>query len=138
MRVTNQGGSLAGFIIIGVLLTLVLVGGLYGLNRYNAQRAAEEVATSDESATEPAPAKEEAATGGTEPTGRERTDTAGGTDSATPAPAPAQPSAPATKGGAATQANLPQTGPADTLGSFVALGLLAFAGAHYARSRARS
>lgn len=31
-----QGGSLAGYIIVAVLLGLVLVGGLYGLQRYNA------------------------------------------------------------------------------------------------------
>lgn len=31
-----QGGSLAGYVIVAVLLGLVLVGGLYGIQRYNA------------------------------------------------------------------------------------------------------
>lgn len=31
-----QGGSLVGYIIVAVLLGVVLVGGLYGLQRYNA------------------------------------------------------------------------------------------------------
>ena len=45
MRGRYQGGSLAGFIIIGVVLALVLVGGLYALNRYTVQQS--KVATDD-------------------------------------------------------------------------------------------
>ena len=141
MRVTNQGGSLAGFIIIGVLLTLILVGGLFGLNRYNAQKAADEIAASKEATkSEPKPSD----TQKTEPsdpeaTGRERTGSApSGTTQppaqTTPAPAPASTDTKADSG-AATKAQLPETGPADTIGSLIALGALTFVGTHYARSR---
>lgn len=47
-------GSLATFIIGGVILTLVLVGGLYGLNRYNAMQDG----SSDEIANEEATGNE--------------------------------------------------------------------------------
>ena len=131
MRRTNQGGSLAGFIIIGVLLTLVLVGGLYGLNRYNAQRAADETAQSEE----PAPEEESTETTQTEtesseasPQSRTEQDSAANEQQPrTPTPSP-QP--------AATSAQLPQTGPADALLGLVAVTVLTFAGVHYVRSRA--
>lgn len=137
MRGTNQGGSLAGFIIVGVLLALVLIGGLYGLNRYNAQRAADEVATetaeqekgaaddrqrtsneSEEKKTEPAPAQAPAADPG---------------DKATPSSAPAKSGSQT----ATTTANLPQTGPADMALTLIALGAVTFAGTHYVRSRSQ-
>ena len=138
MRRTNQGGSLAGFIIIGVLLTLVLVGGLYGLNRYNAQRAADETAATEEQAEESPSSdasKTEVVTD--QPSVQSRTEQASPdttqqtqTQSATqPSPA-AQPSTPAARSG-----QLPQTGPADALLGVVAVTMLTFAGVHYVRSR---
>ncbi|MES2876362.1 MAG: hypothetical protein V4678_02725 [Patescibacteria group bacterium] len=136
MRGTNQGGSLAGFIIIGVLLTLVLVGGLYGLNRYNDQRAADQIAAdesrrekeqqqAEEEATKPTtPTAEETEKGDVPPETTVNTDRARTNDtSSTPAPT------------AATEAQLPQTGPADTLATLVVLGALTFATAHFVRSR---
>ena len=131
MRGTNQGGSLAGFIIIGVLLTLVLVGGLYGLNRYNAEKAGVEVATEEQAGTE------EAAPGAA--TDRERTaaeqersstpsadaprTTASDPGDATPAPAPAP------------DTELPQTGPTEALYGILVVSLVTFVAAHYVRSR---
>lgn len=130
MRATNQGGSLAGFIIVGVLLALVLVGGLYGLNRYNAEKAGEEVATEEQAGTE----KNETDAAGD----RQRTST-----DETPAPKPAATSGtPATDPGDATpaatppaNAQLPATGPADTFYAVFVISLLAFVSVHYVRSR---
>ena len=129
MRGTNQGGSLAGFIIIGVLLTLVLVGGLYGLNRYNAQRADDQIAADQEKqkqedkkeAEKPAPAATERTPVGT------KSDIPPSTDKPAASPAPAQVPA--------TGTELPQTGPADAFFGLIVLGLVTFASVHYARSR---
>ncbi len=136
MRGNNQGGSLMGFIVVGVLLALVLIGGLYGLNRYNAQKAADETAVLEEEATEdtkdegaatertPAPAEDEKAAP-TPATTPERTRTTDPGDAA-PTPAPA----------AGTQ--LPQTGPTETVFGLLVIGLLTFTATHYVRSRTRS
>lgn len=126
MRERFQGGSLAGFLIIGGLLALVLVGGLYGLNRYNSQKAAEEVAA-NESKDEPAPEWENS-TADESDRGRTTTD--------------ASPESPQTGSAGSAQIpttgvqpeELPQTGPADALFGMLAVGLLAFAGTHYMRS----
>lgn len=131
MRGTNQGGSLAGFIIIGVLLTLILVGGLFGLNRYNAQRAADEIAasekaTSEEEATESSKSTTEA---NDESPTQARTEQDSGDKTQESAQS-------AQSAGAAQSAQLPTTGPADTLMGFVAVTVLTFAVAHYTRSRA--
>lgn len=135
MRGTNQGGSLAGFIIVGVLLALVLIGGLYGLNRYNAQRAADEVATetaeqeknaADDRQRTSSESEEKRA----EPT---TTPTADPGDKAAPSSAPAQSGSQT----ATRTANLPQSGPADTALTLIALGTITFAGTHYVRSRSQ-
>lgn len=127
MRERYQGGSLAGFLIIGGLLTLVLIGGLYGLNRYNAQQSGEEVATSDQpewptgdNEAEKRQAKDE--------TPEEKKSEEKKTDETKASERPSQPAAPAT-----TQ--LPQTGPADSLLNLLALGALTFSGVAYIRSR---
>lgn len=135
MRGTNQGGSLAGFIIVGVLLALVLIGGLYGLNRYNAQRAADEVAT-ETSEQEKNAADDRQRTSNeseekrAEPT---TTPTADPGDKAAPSSAPAQSGSQT----ATRTANLPQSGPADTALTLIVLGAVTFAGAHYVRSRSQ-
>ncbi len=133
MRGANQGGSLIGFIVVGVLLALVLIGGLYGLNRYNAQKAADETAVLEEepvkdtkeegAATERTPAKTEDSNTTSTPTATDdRTRTTDPGD-ATSTPTPA----------ASTQ--LPQTGPTETVFGLLVIGLLTFVGTHYARSR---
>lgn len=135
MRATNQGGSLVGFIIIGVLLALVLIGGLYGLNRYNAQRAADETVSQEENKTKtdtPAKSSDTPDKTKTEEAPKKETDRSR-TNDTTPAPAPTPAPVAAPSG---TQ--LPQTGPADVIFSLVATSALAFAGVHYARSRSRA
>lgn len=139
MRARYDGGSLAGFIIIGVVLTLVLVGGLYGLNRYNAEQT-EEVATetSDEPANndsgdestsgdeqQPTQTEEPAA-----PAEQQPGDEASGNTNS-------QPSTPSdSRGDATDEEELPQTGPADTIGALIAVFMVSFALSHYLRSRA--
>lgn len=138
MRVTNQGGSLAGFIIIGVLLTLALVGGLYGLSRYNAEQASTEVAKEDdakneEAATNAEPEASKKDQSEATDSGRQTTDTPesssdSSANSTNPqAAAPTQPQ----------QTRLPETGPADTAFMLLAIGLVTFAGTHYLRSRSQ-
>lgn len=130
MRDRYQGGSLAGFLIIGGLLALVLVGGLYGLNRYNAQKAAEEVAA-NESNDEPAPEWEKSpeTESGEGRTTTEQSNTS--RDTRTQADANETAQIPRT---GVQPAELPQTGPVDTVFGLLAVGLLAFAGTHYMRS----
>ena len=133
MRGTNQGGSLAGFIAVGVLLALVLIGGLYGLNRYNAERANEETASepvADEATNDDRQRTDDEST--EEATDREVTPTVGDPGDATDE-TPAEDS----ESDAATTANLPETGPADTALLFVGLGAVTFAGTHYLRSRSQ-
>ncbi len=126
MRGRYQGGSLAGFIIIGVVLALVLVGGLYALNRYTVQQS-KEVATDDnktsdnqsENKSEPAPESKP--------------------DPSTPAEssddANSKPNNQSADKGAESK-QLPATGPTDVLTAVVGVTALGFSATHYARSRA--
>jgi cytoskeletal protein RodZ len=137
MRERLQGGSLAGFLIIGGLLALVLVGGLYGLNRYNAQKAAEEVAANEAAEEQspdwessPEPESQEGRTN-TDAT-PEEAENGAATDERTPAEEESATEIPTT----GQPEELPQTGPADTALGLLILGLLTFAATHYVRSRA--
>lgn len=141
MRGRYQGGSLAGFIIIGVVLTLVLVGGLYGLNRYNAEQT-KEVATDEASDTTEKPssekvdsdkdAKSDSKQSQNEervlvPDSEESSDTSG-----------SETSSPDGVNGSTGNTNeeLPATGPADAALALLAVFALSFTTAHYVRSRA--
>lgn len=137
MRATNQGGSLAGFIIIGVLLALVLVGGLYGLNRYNAQQAANETVAQEEKKTETKKSSTETSSSDTSSGETTKTDTETKQTTTTAAPSSDDSHTTTTTETTTTNTKLPHTGPADSLMSLVAVAALAFAGAHYNRSRAR-
>lgn len=135
MRDRYQGGSLAGFIIIGVLLTLVLVGGLYGLNRYNAERANTEVAQEDEAEQKASNAEDERpADDETDTAGREQDDegtSEGGRLNTEPDENESQ-----QESGSQT-AELPETGPADSILMLIVVGLVTFAGVHFLQSRTR-
>ena len=125
MRGSNQGGSLAGFIIIGAVLALVLVGGLYGINRYNAEQT-KIAASKEESSKKAAETKKEAAKTDEKP-------------SETPIPndatsLPSNTTTQEAKDQVAT-AQLPRTGPADTLLQLVSVAALSFASVYYLRSR---
>ncbi len=127
MRRSNQGGSLAGFIIIGAVLALVLVGGLYGINRYNAEQN-KTIASSDESKKETEPKKDDAKKD------EKSSDTPIPND-ATTIPSTNMSTEEAKDQVAAAQ-QLPQTGPADMVLQLIAIASLSFATVYYARSRA--
>jgi LPXTG-motif cell wall-anchored protein len=142
MQKRYQGGSLVGFIVVGVLLALVLIGGLYGLNRYNAQKAAEtaeeksdkgastDVAKTDE--TKEDSKSEKKPTDGDQPSSQTTV---------------TQPTDSTQRGGTVADSNsstaeptgkLPQTGPADTAAQLLAITSLALATTYYVRSRSRT
>lgn len=72
-RTDKEAGSLASYIVVGVLLTVVLVSGLYGVQRYNQSQSSDSSQSSEQESDsqdqtpsketekhEEAPAKEEA------------------------------------------------------------------------------
>lgn len=114
MRGRYQGGSLAGFIIIGALLALVLIGGLYGLNRYNAEQS-KEIATEE---TESGTGTGEAA-GNEEPTPtNDKTDQDSSNSQGSSADADSQENS---NSDSQASQELPATGPADTFIAAVAV-----------------
>lgn len=130
MRDNYQGGSLGGYIVVAVLLALALIGGLYGLQRYNASRENQdntEVAR-DESANEN---REEERRDTPSKESEDKDDTSNDTT------ADKDDTSEESSTGSSTDDNeeLPQTGPAETAASAVALGALAFAGTSFVRSR---
>lgn len=128
MRGKYQGGSLAGFIIVGILLLLVIGGGLYGLNRYNAEHD-KKVATSSSDKTKSSDTTK------SEPTKPDASKPAA-SDSTESQPSSApQPAKSDDTPSATTNSDLPKTGPEMNVFSIAAVGLLSFAGAHYLRSR---
>ncbi len=145
MRDRYQGGSLAGFIIIGVLLALVLVGGLYGLNRYNAQKMTNEqvASTSQKEDEQKESSKDQQTAKLDDKAAEERAEsqtkvTAPRTSQETTQETAQKPatSTPAASSQTPTSTHLPQTGPADVVLTLVALSALVFAGAYYLRSLA--
>lgn len=121
---TKQGGSILGYVIVGGVLTLLLLGGAYMLRNNWSGKPAE---TADKVATQPAdkPAA-------TKP--EEKKDTPPQSQPAAPqptapaAPAPAAPATPNTR-------QLPQTGPADTLLSVAVLAIVMVSLGLYMQSR---
>ena len=135
MRERYQGGSLAGFIIIGVVLALVLVSGLYGLNRYNAEQSKEvasdqkdgfdEKANDENSPSSDAKSKDSQEQPKPEPAKK---------DDQTESDNKSEPGS----GSVSTDTKLPATGPGETLVAFVAIAALGFSAAHYVQSRSRN
>lgn len=116
----NQGGSILNFVVVGVVLALLLIGGAYFV-RTNTKVTADKTSS-------PAPAKTEAS--------KPRT------TQQPSAPSPTQPAPDKTADGSQTPpatpptaSNLPETGPAETLSTVVGLGLLSYGAAAYLRSR---
>lgn len=124
-----QGGSLASYIIVAVLLGVVLVGGIYGLQRYNAAQS--EVAKRDETKRGTANDKPQDETPAT---GDDKTseENAPSSDDTTPEEAPVNES---TRNEGAEADELPATGPNDGLLTAVTLAGLTYAGVSLARSR---
>lgn len=140
---TNQGGSVLGFVIIGGVLALLLVGGIY---------VAKQQATPESPAATPAPAPSEE-----KPAPQPQPNDQSG-DEKQPAPAPEEGAQPDTSDNQPTDnqpaqpqedepessqnlpgtggpKELPRTGPAGALASLVAVVLLTGATTAYLRSR---
>ena len=117
---TKQGGSILGYVIVGGVLALLLLGGAYALRNYWSGKPAEV-------AKQPAATKQD-----------EKKDTPPQAPAQTQAPstqpaAPAAPS-PSPSAGRGTQ-QLPQTGPADTLLSVAVLVIIIASLEVYRQSR---
>lgn len=130
----GENGSLAGFIIVGVLLALVLAGGIYGLNRYNAQKASEETATSqDDKKTE------DASKNNDQTAKKEDSDKSTSNSSDKTQPDIPKDSGTSTNSNASNQGSesntLPQTGPSDVMTTMVTIALLTFATTHFVQAR---
>lgn len=140
---TNQGGSILGFIVIGSVMALLLVGGVYFVRNYLSPETdrgpvAVENGSESQEDQEPAPEEEPAAPEEeSEPDQEEGADQGG--DTGTPAPEQpsddeAQPQTEVPRGGASPE-NLPETGLADTLLTSLALSGVVAAAIAYKRSR---
>ena len=122
-RSDRETGSLASYIIVGVLLTIVLVSGLYGVQRYNdsqeeggTNQPTDKDTDKDEAPVEETPVDETPATddgSGNAPV--EDTDD--------------------TTDGSSTEEGLPATGPEDTALTAIVLAVVAFALTHFVHSR---
>ena len=119
MERTNQGGSVLSFVIIGVVLAGLLVGGIYLVNRQLTQPVAP---TAQKPAEKPKPAP-----------GQNTPPAESGADK------PAAPSSSAPQSNPATPNNgnlqLPATGSQETIGTLLVVGLLAGITAGYVQSR---
>ena len=116
---TNQGGSVLGFIAIGVVLAGLLVGGVFFVRQQTAKQ--------------PQPAPENPTSQPTQPEPAQTTPSADDKKTETP---PAEESAatpPVSTDKSVTE--LPKTGSTETLSAMLALGLLSTVIVSYARSR---
>lgn len=125
IRSRNQGGSIASFAAVSVLLAIVLIGGLYVVQRYATNQAtSSEVATDsqsdDENNTSDGPSGDDSTT---------TTDTSGNNDNTT---------TDGSDNSETTTSELPKTGPADVALKALAVSLLVFASVAYAQSRRAS
>ena len=116
---TNQGGSVLGFIIIGVVLALLFIGGAY-IIRQQVERSVTSgpIKAPEEQKPQPQPQP---------PQNDKQPDKT--PDTTTPLPQTPPSPTPSTKN------ELPKTGPAETAGVLLALALLAGASASYVQSR---
>lgn len=109
---TNQGGSVLSFVIIGIVLAGLLVGGIYFVNQQTGQPSAPTMKQPEKPAN-----KDD---------GQNKKQT----------PPPAEPATkPQPEAGANTTAELPATGPKELIGSLITLGLLSGVITSYLRSR---
>ncbi len=132
MRGQYQGGSLAGFIIIGVVLALVLVGGLYGLNRYNSEQSKEVATDTNKSEEQSSEKKASESDSKSEETSSQP---ASGSSSKEDKSKTADESKSTSEATKPSKDELPVTGPADTFVAMLAMLSLGFATAHYIQSR---
>jgi LPXTG-motif cell wall-anchored protein len=116
---TNEGGSVLGFVVVGVVLVGLLLGGAYFLSH---QRNTQSTGTQPV----PAPAEKKTDDGNRKSDDTKSRNQESDKDKSQASPQQEQ---------QASSNELPQTGPADTALSMVAVGLLSAAVFSYLRSR---
>lgn len=126
MRNAGQGGSVLGFILGGVLLTVLLVGSVYMIHQKGQAPANQQPSVP---ARQPAPAPDKPAPEPQKETTQEDTSS----PSSFNPPASSRPQS--QQQGTSSTPRLPQTGPGEALLSAFALALLSGALAAYIRSR---
>ena len=125
---TNQGGSVLSFVIVGVILVGLAIGGAYGVRQLMSQPQPSDPKTV---ATEPDKTEE---TPASKPD--EKTEEAPAENKPAEAtPQQTQSVAPSTSMPAPAVGALPQTGPIENFGALIALSLLSIASVSYVRSR---
>lgn len=120
----NQGGSILNFVIIGVVLALLLIGGAYFV-RSNTKLTVDKTSS-------PAPTKVDAPKPSANKESTAPSNSPPSTDKTPNTPVPSGPTAPSTP---EASNKLPQTGPAETLTTIFGLGLITYIAAAYIRSR---
>lgn len=123
---TNQGGSVLSFIVIGVILASLLVSGTYVVRRQAASPIpSQPTKTADNKPTtnQPQNDKQDKNNSDQELPPGDRKDSASRDNQLAPAAGTSNPGA------------LPQTGPVETVGIFIALGFLSVTSVSYIRSR---
>lgn len=130
----HQGGWVASFLIVGTVLVLAVLGGLWYVKSNQTELAGTD--TTSESATEsestPAENEETAPSEGGAVVPQDDADKGEVVDTNNEA-APAVEPEPATS----PVATLPETGPEDTLGTLIIISILTFSTVTYLRSRQR-
>jgi hypothetical protein len=118
-RVKRQGGWAGSFVIVGILLALLLVGGVYFLKSYQVQDGDIAVDTSTDEKTTGENGREDSSNGGTS----NDTDQSSGEDEQV------------TNGSETSDDNLPETGPSETIATSAILAVLTYSSVLYVRSR---
>jgi len=125
MNRVNEGGSVLSFVVIGVVLALLLVSGVYFVRQQMTTRAETKPQTTNEPQTPPSDQKSD------EPKAEDTNKSAtndeqkASTGSTTPSEMPRNATSPA----------LPQTGPAESVTAIIAVALLSATFTAYLRSR---
>jgi uncharacterized surface anchored protein len=117
---TNEGGSVLGFVAVGIVILGLLIGGIFAVRQITAQPAplTSEPAKTD---TDQAKPQEQAQ----KPTNNDKTTP--NEEQKRPTPQPQTP--------AVAKPELPKTGPTETFGLMLSLSLVTLAGVSYVRSR---
>lgn len=125
----HQGGWAASFIIVGAVLVLGLVGGVYYLKQQSGSREDAPVAvTTPEGNKQDNKSEQENSSERTAPTQQRQSSS----EEPQRSTAPAQPATPT------HSSQLPETGPADTIGHLIAIVSLTIAVVSYIQSRRQS
>ena len=123
---TNQGGSVLGFVIIGGVLALLLIGGVYFVRQQSEAVPDRGIAPTP---TESQPREEQSTP--TEETPPNNNENSNAEENASNA----RPQTGTLPGGGSSTSELPQTGPAESLAAIIILASIAGLGTSYIRSR---